>query len=163
MFAENDNSPAADLGGFTINAHALKSAAGSVGAGEISKQAAELEAAGKAGDIRAIKEKLPGFYELLKKTAEAIRTVLTEDEKSRDTEDGRPFLNAADAGVRDLVLELKTVTEAKDIEAIDRVTGELAGTRLDKETKKKLDAVSDLLLIAEFEEAITALDSLLKK
>jgi len=61
---------------FTIHVHALKSAFASIGAKEISKKAAALEAAGKANDQNFIKENLmeltDGLSELIKIINESI-------------------------------------------------------------------------------------------
>jgi signal transduction histidine kinase/FixJ family two-component response regulator/HPt (histidine-containing phosphotransfer) domain-containing protein len=53
------------LADFTIQAHAIKSAAGTIGAAKVSAEAAALEAAGKAGDTEAIGKALAGFREHL--------------------------------------------------------------------------------------------------
>jgi CheY-like chemotaxis protein len=149
---------AADLVNFTIHVHALKSAAGTIGAAELSREAAELETAGNAGDINTISEKLPGFYEHLKETAEAIQVSMADDETANADGDGKPGLGVSDTGVRALFLELKAALEAKDMEATDRVTGELAHTNLDKAAKETLDAVSDLLLLSKFKQAVKKLE-----
>jgi CheY-like chemotaxis protein/HPt (histidine-containing phosphotransfer) domain-containing protein len=148
-----------DFTAFAVHAHALKSAAGTIGAAELSTEAAELEAAGKAGDKDTIERRLSDFYEHLKETAEKIGAALVE---TQNTESG-PGLNAADAAVYALFKELKANLEAKDMEAIDRVTGELAGKGLDAETTETLDAVSDLLLVSKFKAAVEKIDELLNK
>jgi CheY-like chemotaxis protein len=142
---------------FTTHAHAIKSAAGTIGAAELSKEAAELEAAGKAGDKDTIERKLPGFYEHLNETAEQIGAALVEKAPNIES-GGGPLLNLSDDSVRELFKELKTALEAKDMEAIDRITGELAGKELDTETEEILDAVSDLLLVSKFKAASAKLN-----
>jgi HPt (histidine-containing phosphotransfer) domain-containing protein len=170
----------ADLAAFTIHVHALKSASGSIGAEGLSKEAAGLEAAGKAGDRAAIAENLPGFYEDLERTAGEIRAALSVAGAGDGNAaagagggnagngdgtllDSVPFLSMTDGAVRALVQELKTALEAKDMEAIDRATGELNGTVLDSGTRQMLDAASDLLLVAKFQAAITTIHELLKE
>jgi HPt (histidine-containing phosphotransfer) domain-containing protein len=61
---------------FTTHAHAIKSAAGVIGAADISAEAAQLEAAGKADKVTAIEEKRPAFYEKLAALRENIRIAL---------------------------------------------------------------------------------------
>jgi HPt (histidine-containing phosphotransfer) domain-containing protein len=148
---------------FTTHVHALKSAAGTIGAAGLSKEAAELEALslavakdiGKADNVQIIEEKLPGFYEHLKETAERISAALAQS-----TESGSgPGLNASDtAAVYALFMELKAGLEAKDMETIDRITGELAAQGLDTETTELLEAVSDLLLVSKFKAAAEKID-----
>jgi CheY-like chemotaxis protein len=149
-----------ELSTFTNHVHALKSAAATIGAAELSKEAAELEAAGKAGTRSVITEKLPGFYEHLKETAAAIQAALVEN--TGDAKGGDPVLNISDAGVHSLFLELKTALEAKDMEAIDRITGELSGKKLDKGTLETLNAVSDLLLVGKFKQAVLMIEQQLR-
>jgi CheY-like chemotaxis protein len=144
-----------------INAHAIKSAAATIWAETLSKAAAELEAAGKASDINAIKEKLPDFYKHLKETAERIRVVL-EEKTDTAGNSGTPGLGPPDPAVRILFLELKTALEVKDIEAIDRAAEELAHKKLDKETTGILNAVSDLLLVSKFKAALDTVNALLE-
>ena len=60
------------LHAFVTQVHALKSAAAVVGAAGISAEAAALEAAGKKGDMDAIRAGLPGFAKSLAEMAEGI-------------------------------------------------------------------------------------------
>jgi HPt (histidine-containing phosphotransfer) domain-containing protein len=150
-----------ELASFAIHVHALKSASGSIGAEGLSKEAGELETAGKAGDMDTIKEKLFGFYENLKRTIAAIRAFLGEDEKSEDT--GKEQVSIFDKGLRDLFLELKTAMEAKDSDALNRLMAELAGKELDQETEKTMNAISDLLFVSKFKRAIAMIDEVLKE
>jgi CheY-like chemotaxis protein len=59
-----------------VHAHALKGAAATIGAAELSQKAASLERAGKAGDTEAIRREAAPFYRDLKSLAENIRTAL---------------------------------------------------------------------------------------
>jgi signal transduction histidine kinase/CheY-like chemotaxis protein len=61
---------------FIIHVHAMKSASASVGADEISAEAAKLEAAGKAGDSVYIQENFLKFAGRLEKMAENISAAL---------------------------------------------------------------------------------------
>jgi signal transduction histidine kinase/CheY-like chemotaxis protein/HPt (histidine-containing phosphotransfer) domain-containing protein len=83
---ETADGPDADrnLAAFVIHVHALKSAAGTIGAAEVSAAAAALEAAGKAGDLVAIGEDLPGFCENLTKLIEGIGKALEEHNTEKD-------------------------------------------------------------------------------
>jgi CheY-like chemotaxis protein len=122
-----------DLADFAIHVHALKSASGSIGADELSKEATELETLSLApGGIDALKEKLPGFCQNLKKTADAIHAALSEDEKIWNN--GKGLVSISAGGLHDLFLELKTAMEAMDIDATTRLLAELAAKKLDKET-----------------------------
>ena len=61
---------------FTTNVHALKSAAASLGAAEISTEAARLEDAGKDKDTIFMQENLSSFTEKLSEMAKNINTAL---------------------------------------------------------------------------------------
>jgi CheY-like chemotaxis protein len=155
---------AADMSGFTTNIHALKSASGAIGAAGLSKEAAELEAlslaaAKVAGNMGRIQEKLPGFYAHLAETADDIRAALENEAKG--AESGGPALNKADSVVRGAFLNLKKAIESKDMETMDRFTGELNNKNLDATAREALNAVSDLLLLAKFKAAIEKIDELL--
>jgi len=70
--------PEADtLSAFILHVHSLKSVSASIGAHEVSTNAAGLEAAGKASDMAFIREHLPGFTVLLAEQVKNIRTVLS--------------------------------------------------------------------------------------
>jgi CheY-like chemotaxis protein len=151
-----------DMGVFAINAHALKSAAGAIGAEDLSREAAALEAAGKAGDSKTIAEKLPGFCAGLKEMADKIRAALAASVLTASAPGDTPLLDVSDPGVHALVVKLKTALEAKDMEEIDRVTGELSAKGLNKSTEEALNVISDLLLVAEFKQALAETKNLLK-
>ncbi|GHV36679.1 hypothetical protein AGMMS49546_02480 [Spirochaetia bacterium] len=61
---------------FTRQVHSLKGTLAMIGAAALSAEAAALEAAGRAGDLGAIAEKLPGFYKRIRELTGRIRAVL---------------------------------------------------------------------------------------
>jgi signal transduction histidine kinase/CheY-like chemotaxis protein/HPt (histidine-containing phosphotransfer) domain-containing protein len=70
--------PEADtLPAFIIQVHSLKSVTASIGAQEISSNAAGLEAAGKAADMVFIRDHLPGFTVQLGELVKNIRATVT--------------------------------------------------------------------------------------
>jgi HPt (histidine-containing phosphotransfer) domain-containing protein len=66
------------LASFTIQVHALKSASASIGASETSRLAAELESAGKSGQLDFIRENLAAFTENLAELTGRIKRALDE-------------------------------------------------------------------------------------
>ncbi|MCL2472400.1 MAG: Hpt domain-containing protein, partial [Treponema sp.] len=62
-----------NLRSFITSVHALKSASATIGAAEASTMAAELEKAGRAGDMTFIEKELPAFSKQLTVLAEGIR------------------------------------------------------------------------------------------
>ncbi|MDR0453306.1 MAG: response regulator [Deferribacteraceae bacterium] len=88
-----------ELHNFTIQVHAIKSASASIGAANASAKAAQLEAAGKSGDMPFIQENLPVFTECLSVLIKDIRAALGQ--------------TAPDSGID----SQKNLTDEKDIES----------------------------------------------
>jgi HPt (histidine-containing phosphotransfer) domain-containing protein len=143
-----------DLADFVINVHALKSVSATIGAAQLSKQAADLEAAGKAGDLDTIHKELPQYYAGLAEMTEAIRAVLSPAEGSVDTKSDA-------AGWAPLLSDLRQALEQEDIAAIDRIFAELEKEPLDDKARERLAAISDQVLVTEFKAAIRLLDEML--
>jgi signal transduction histidine kinase/CheY-like chemotaxis protein/HPt (histidine-containing phosphotransfer) domain-containing protein len=143
-----------DLSLFTIHAHALKSAAATIGAVGVSQMAKELEAAGKAGDRGLIRDRLPEFQKDLKILAENIAAVLC-----------LPAVETTGPGASlsehlALVMELKTALEKENIETVDRILAELEDKPFDEKTREALATISDAVLMTEFQEAIEKLSAI---
>jgi HPt (histidine-containing phosphotransfer) domain-containing protein len=130
---------------FVTQAHAIKSAAGTIGAAEVSAGAAGLEAAGKAGDAAAIQKLLPGFTEKLAALAAAAPAVPEEVAAAGA---------APDPALLPLLRELAEALRAKKMGALDRVLEELSRKSLDNKTREALDAVSDNVLMGEYDKAL---------
>jgi CheY-like chemotaxis protein len=143
------------LPGFITQVHALKSASASIGAAEISARAAELEAAGKAGNIDFIRGKLPGFAGAL---TELIRGI-----QAWESEEDVPGGETDHAEVTRLLRELEAALEAENAGEIDRILDELIVQNSDAETKKTIEKISDNVLMTEFENAAEIIRSLFKE
>jgi CheY-like chemotaxis protein/HPt (histidine-containing phosphotransfer) domain-containing protein len=154
------------LPGFVIQVHALKSASASIGASDISVKAAELEAAGKAGDIDFIREKLPGFAEALTELVDGISA--WEDAVKEGTPNGEAASNGKNVHTEVLRLlhDLAAALENENAGDIDRILEEFeaasASQTLDAKTKEALEKISDNVLMAEFDSAEEIVRSLLK-
>jgi signal transduction histidine kinase/CheY-like chemotaxis protein len=156
VFAETPEETA--LAVFASQAHAIKSAAGTIGAGEVSAEAAVLEAAGKAGDTQTIRTTLPGFHERLGLLAGEIRKVLEEGREERGesprAEDRAAVLSALSA--------LGAALEEKNMKGIDKLLEEMEGLSLDEKTQDAINAVSDKILMGEYRNAQEEIDAILK-
>jgi HPt (histidine-containing phosphotransfer) domain-containing protein len=143
---------------FAAQAHAIKSAAGTIGAAEVSAEAAALEAAGKAGDMAAIREGLPGFHEHLAKLAAEIGKFLEKDEEKKDKDlpakDGGQTVDLTSLSV------LRAALEEKDMKQIDKLIEEVEGLSLNAKDREVINAVSDKVLMGEYKEALDELDRL---
>ncbi|WP_010257689.1 hybrid sensor histidine kinase/response regulator [Treponema primitia] len=147
---------------FTTNVHALKSAAATIGAGAVSKAAAELEAAGKTGDLALVTEKLPIFHRDLQDLAEQIEAALNEGMPDGAEGGTGSSGNAGSAGLCvPLFTELAKALEQEDIGTVQRILGELEQKSFDPGTKKIISCVSNAVLMTEFEDAIKAVKGML--
>ncbi|WP_010257709.1 hybrid sensor histidine kinase/response regulator [Treponema primitia] len=144
---------------FTNSVHALKSASGTIGAAAVSKEAAELEAAGKAGDTDLIEKLLPNFYRDLKMVVEQIGLTLNEA-----TSSGEGKIQTAgkipDSCIS-LFRELAAALEQEQPGTIRRLLAELEEKPLDAKIKENLNSVANAVLMTEFGEAIKAVKELL--
>jgi CheY-like chemotaxis protein len=145
--------PRGNVSDFTIQAHALKSAAATIGAAEVSQEAAVLEAAGKAGDIQTIGGTLPLFHEHLSLLIEAIGKTLQANEELKGSK-SIPIPRASLAA-------LQAALEGKNIREIDRLLAELEQLPLDAETRELINAVSDKVLLQEYRKAVDDIASLI--
>jgi PAS domain S-box-containing protein len=142
---------------FIAQAHAIKSAAGTIGAAEVSKEAAALETAGKTGDTRTIRETLPGFSEHLKQLTEGTGKVL--EEKGGEAE----IRNGEQKDLTAPLSALRAALEAKNMKEIDRLLGEIEQQPLDTETREQINAVSDKVLLGEYQGAVETINILTGK
>jgi HPt (histidine-containing phosphotransfer) domain-containing protein len=141
-----------------VQAHAIKSAAGTIGAADLSKEAAALEAAGKAGDTAALREGLPVFCKHLTELVEGIGKVLEDKQNER----GRGLQNKGEAreAVATLAAALRTALEAKNMKEIDKLLEELEKAVADAETREAVRVVSDKVLMGEYAAAIEAINEI---
>jgi signal transduction histidine kinase/CheY-like chemotaxis protein/HPt (histidine-containing phosphotransfer) domain-containing protein len=137
--------------------HALKSASATIGAAEVSAEAAALEAAGKAGDRAAITEKLPEFYKGLSELTAAIGGAIRPDPADNNEE------NANYALFVDACSLLKDALEAKNMKEIDRLLEEAEKAAADAETREGINTVSDKVLMGEYAEALETVTALLER
>jgi CheY-like chemotaxis protein len=147
------------LATFAAHAHALKSAAGTIGAAGISADAAELEAAGKAGDMSVIAQALPAFTERLEALVEGIGAAL-EATSTAGPEEGAVIAGPA-PGIAPLLRELAEDLQAKKAGDIDRALEELLRRKLDRKIRKTIEQISDDVLMAEYDKALETLNTLL--
>jgi len=147
-----------NLTAFTTQVHALKSASASIGATEVSALAVELEAAGKAGDLGFIRENLTAFAEKLSELITNISTALEENSFPQSPVPS-PYspLSSPQSPVpipHSLLNELAAALKSQDSIEIDNILEELNKRPLDSITREALEKISDLVLIADFENSL---------
>ncbi|MFP3155278.1 ATP-binding protein [Lachnospiraceae bacterium ZAX-1] len=152
------NDEGADLLLFATNAHALKSAAASIGAATVSEMAKELEFLGKSGDKQAISEKLGAFLEELKKLADSIDSVLKPMLDAKQSADEKA--DTQEISEEDL-FALKQALETDDISTADELFDRLRSLNLRAGDKGKLDEIEGYVLIFDIENAIKGIDELI--
>ena len=151
--------PEADtLSALVTHVHALKSASASIGAQEISNRAAEIEAAGKAADMAFISEYLPVFARQLAELAHNIEKALELDKPESHDVPYSPFPTPYSP----LFNELAEALNKQDAAEIDRIIATLGEKQLDAQTREALNKISDEVLMAEFGNALKAIDEVLR-
>jgi len=146
------------LSPFIINVHALKAASASLGAKDVSAQAAELEAAGKAEDMAYIRERLPAFVQMLRELKENIRDALNYNEAA--VAYSKTTGSSLSIEYSRLFQELTDALKSKNSARIERILEELNKRPLDSKVKKALEKVSDEVLITEFDNALKIINGL---
>jgi CheY-like chemotaxis protein len=146
---------------FITQVHALKSASASIGAAELSAQAATLEAAGKAADFAFIDKNLTVFAGRLTELATGIR-VWEEAMKKLDSEKPAAADNPDHGTVIALLHELAEALKSQKGDVIDRTLEQITQQPLDNSIKTAVDKIADEVLMAEYEKAWEILDSLFK-
>jgi HPt (histidine-containing phosphotransfer) domain-containing protein len=163
---------------FTIQVHALKSASASIGAAALSEMAAELEAAGKRGDLALIRERLNVFREDLASLASRIRAALssakerrkTDRRRSSDRREGnerrsgseRRRFAETDTADKDLLLLLKAALVKEAVSAADDAIEKLLKRETGTKTKEALSRAANCVLISDFQGAVKIVDELLR-
>jgi HPt (histidine-containing phosphotransfer) domain-containing protein len=135
-----------DMAWFTAQAHALKSAAGTIGADDIAELAAKLEKAGKENQNALIAELLPVFTENLRDICSGIQIIVTTNQK----EDGAGSLAALKD--REICALLKNALEKLDMAEIDRLIAEMGDDPL-------AEQVSELVLVGDYGKAVSLLQN----
>jgi signal transduction histidine kinase/CheY-like chemotaxis protein len=153
------------LSAFTTQVHALKGAAATIGAADVSSEAARLESAGRAGDMDFIREHLPGFTEHLAALAKGIEQALNREKKSDEFQGQQPssVSGAAppDGAILNLLHRLAEALQTKKAGSIDRILEELDRQNPDAETKEALEKISDDVLLVEFNAALETVNDVL--
>jgi signal transduction histidine kinase/DNA-binding response OmpR family regulator len=140
---------------FTTQVHALKSASASIGAASLSKRAAELEMAGKKGDLSFIRENLSEFRGDLASLTKRVRAAIPSEPETAPGEESAVLS-------RESLLKLKAALEAERVGEADYMLEELANLPLARETKAILDAAAEHVLLSEWREASGAIAQLLE-
>jgi signal transduction histidine kinase/CheY-like chemotaxis protein len=152
-----EKTPEEDMNMFVTHVHALKSASASIGAAGLSAQAAELEAAGKAGNMAYIMTNLPSFTWQISEISKKINAVLGTNEDAGQTNQTIEIPEE----LAELLRDLKSALKDKKTSEIDTALDELNQKQHDAQIKELLDKISDDVLMTEFESAVKKIDEAL--
>jgi signal transduction histidine kinase/CheY-like chemotaxis protein/HPt (histidine-containing phosphotransfer) domain-containing protein len=142
---------------FVTQVHAIKSASAAVGAAEVSTKAAQLESAGKAGELALIVENLGGFTAQLSQLIENIRSAIESDSAAPENTEASYTIPQSVLSEIEEALVLK-----KPSSSIFAILDELNKKPLDLKTKEILEKISDQVLMAEFQQAIETVKELVE-
>ena len=147
------------LPAFVIQVHAIKSAAASIGAAELSGMAAALEETGKNKNMEIIREKLPGF---VKQLEEIIVNILAAT-KPKEEESNTSFNSSFFISNSELLNEFSAALKSENIIEIEHLLGELSKKTMDADVKikKTIEKIYNNVLMAEYNTANDILDKLL--
>ena len=146
---------AGDISLYITLVHAIKSAAASVGAEEVSHFAFELEKAGLNNDLEFITEYNPFFLESLEKLLNNIQNALISYDSSKmsvdegSTDSGRLL---AELG------RLKNYLNSMDIDSVNRSIDVLAKLAQTEDEKSVVRNISHHILIFEYDDAVKLID-----
>jgi signal transduction histidine kinase/CheY-like chemotaxis protein/HPt (histidine-containing phosphotransfer) domain-containing protein len=146
---------------FTVHVHALKGAAGSIGAAELSADAARLEAAGRSGDMETIRKLLPPFCERLSVLAGKIRETL-EKGGGQGADGLREGEMRDDPALGEKAGPLREALESINMTEIDRLITEMEKLAGNPQTRRIIARLSHHVLVGEYDEAVETLGELLK-
>jgi CheY-like chemotaxis protein len=141
---------------FATHVHALKSASGTIGAAELSAEAAALESAGKEGNRAFIREKLSPFCERLGALVSEIGKALALAPV------GTPATAAVVIGpeLKEMLIQLRDALSAKNMGEIDRLIAELEDRVMDTAFRDTIGDFSDRVLVGEYAKVIKAINDL---
>ena len=124
-----------DYQNYTIKVHALKSAARSIGAEQLSEDAAYLERCGNEKRHDEIREKTPALLSLYRSYTEKLAAVSPDAKKNDDREE----IGMED--LREAYEEIKQFAIAFDFDGIDSVMESLEAYRIPVEEQPHFEAV----------------------
>jgi len=133
-----------DIKNYTVKVHALKSAARTIGAKELSERARAMEEAGNAGDSALIGEKTPELLELYRSYIEKLKPLFESDE-----EDTRALVDdGVLASTYDAIAECAAMM---DYDMTEAALDSLKAYRLPPEDKKRVEEIRNAMMELDWE------------
>jgi signal transduction histidine kinase/CheY-like chemotaxis protein/HPt (histidine-containing phosphotransfer) domain-containing protein len=149
------------IGTFTTHVHALKSACGTIGAAELSAEAAALETAGKEKNAALVQEKLPLFREHLEAMAANIGKALDLSPAAGGVGETVEDTRGIPEELRGMLVQLRDALLAKDMKEIDSLIAQMEEQFTEKTARDTIGGFSDQVLLGEYREVIAAIEKLI--
>ena len=141
-----------EIRAYTIEVHALKSAARMIGAAELSDEFLHLEELGNANDVEAIKKETPKVlkhYNLYKERLKDFAPAVEKHEISNDK-------------VIDILKQLQTAMEEFDIDASDEAMKNLENCKLPVDCQPLFDKLVPLVVDLAQDEVLEITDEMIE-
>ena len=126
-----------DLANTTVKVHAIKSLSRSIGAEGVGALAEKLELAGKAGDADAVGAEINDLLARIRKLCAALAPLCGTEETTED--ESLPMIS--DDELQEAYEELRGFSESMDAQSAAYVFDFLAGYRLPKEERERVEKV----------------------
>ncbi|MDR3300634.1 MAG: response regulator [Candidatus Accumulibacter sp.] len=154
---QEEKSETKTLKSFTTHVHALKSALANIGAMELSRLAARLEAAGRNEDTNEIGNHFRDFQTQLTALLQSIKEAIAPAARKAGANDEET--DCLDMAV---ARQLRQALKDEDMDGMDAALESLKTLSLDAETRAAITELTELVLIAEFDKAAIAVNALIE-
>lgn len=134
-----------DFKNFAIHIHALKSALGTIGAGELSQTAKALEEASKKADKKFLTENYPKFRE-------DVITLLKGLEFSGEEKQVKEKIDEGE--IKQKIKQAADFIENYDLESAEKLLKILCGSEITKEEKQAVEKILESLAIFDYDSAL---------
>jgi HPt (histidine-containing phosphotransfer) domain-containing protein len=139
---------------YNTNVHALKSMCANIGADGLSKLAKRLEEAGRRKDLSFVKKNTPDFTSSMETLVGKISAVMSNFAKPSEARNSAAFRNE--------LMSLKAAVEGMQSSLMTGALDNLQKMALPAEAAAAVRNISNSILLAEYDEAVKQIDSLLK-
>ena len=154
--AHENGYPESEIKNYLISVHGIKSTLGSFGEKDASKDAANLESAGRRGDVDFIKEHTAPFILKLEKIVDSLASRNSAHKETADTN------QTSDKTIlKDKLTIIASACSQFDVKSARAAIKELRTKTWDAEIEEKISKISEFLLTSDFDAISLLLDELM--
>lgn len=146
-----------DIDAYTVEVHALKTAARTIGAKELGEQAAYLEACGHKKEQDEIKRKTPALLEKYRSYAQKLRPAAGDSVRVKGS-----GLFVSDPMLREELGQLREALKEYDIDYADKWAEKAGGYEVTENVSPILDKVLESVRAVDYIGAIKYIDDIMK-